>query len=92
MANRFEGRIKRLEALQRDDVESIVDGLDGYQSEALLIHLLAHLEGEDGPTDERLRQTPMNRARYDAVLASIPPGVAERLMAAFVARVLAQAS
>jgi hypothetical protein len=87
MASRFDGRIKRLEAMQGDDVESILDEFDGYQSQAILIHLIAHLEGEEGPSDERLRQTPMNRARYEQVLASIPEGTAERLLAAFLERV-----
>jgi len=87
MASRFEARIKKLEALQGNDVESILDKLDGYESQALLIHLFAHLEVEEGPSDERLRQTPMNRDRYNAALASIPPGVPERLIAAFIARV-----
>jgi hypothetical protein len=88
MASRFDGRIKRLEAMQGDDVESILDELDGYQSQAILMHLIAHLEGEDGPSDERLRQTPLQpRARYEQVLASIPEGTFERLFAAFLERV-----
>jgi hypothetical protein len=84
--NRFDTRLRKLEALQGDDVDSILDELDGYQSQAILLHLIAHLEGEDGPSDERLRQTPMNRARYEQVLASIP-GTSERLLAAVLERV-----
>jgi hypothetical protein len=91
MASRFESRIKRLESVQGEDVDSILDSLKFDQSEALLIHLLAHLEGEEGPTAERLRQFPTKRERYNAALASIPAGVQERFMAAFVARVQAQA-
>jgi hypothetical protein len=98
MANRFEGRLRKLEALQGEEVDAILDGLDGYQSEAILLSLIAFAEGEiaqasglpveDGPSDERLRQTPFSgaRARYEQVLASIPPGVPERLMAAIVER------
>jgi hypothetical protein len=82
MANRFDGRIKRLEALQGEEVDEILDELDGYQSEALLLHLMAFASGEDGPSDEQLRQTPLQpRARYEQVLASIPEGTAERLFA-----------
>ena len=86
MANRFEGRIRRLEALQGDDIDSILDSLHGYQPEALFMHLIAHLEGEEGPSDERLRQTPMNRERYKAALASIPLELQERFFAAILGR------
>lgn len=87
MASRFDGRLKRLEALQGEDVDAILDSLDSYQSQALLIHLIAILEGEEGPSDERRRQTPMNRERYYAALASIPEGTVERLLAAVLERV-----
>jgi hypothetical protein len=90
MPNRFEGRIKRLEALQTDDVESLLDGLNYGQGRAILTYLMALLKGVEEPSDERLRQIPMNRERYSAALASIPPGVPERLMAAFIARVQRQ--
>jgi hypothetical protein len=99
MASRFETRLKKLEAMRGDDVEAILDELDGYQSGAILLHLMAFAEGqiaqapgllvEEGPSDERLRQTPFSgaRARYEQVLASIPEGTVERLLAAFIDRV-----
>jgi hypothetical protein len=89
MASRFDGRVKRLEALRGDDVDTILDELDGYQSGAILLHLMAVAEGQEGPSDERLRQTPFSgaRARYEQVLASIPEGTFERLLAAFIDRV-----
>jgi hypothetical protein len=93
MANRFEGRIKRLEALQGEEVDEITDELDGYQSEALLLHLIALVSGEDGPSDEQLRQTPLQpRSRYEWVLASIPEGTAERLFAACMERMTRKAA
>ena len=82
--------VKRLEALQGDDVDSLLDGLNYEQGQAILTYLMALLKGVEEPSDERLRQTPMNRERYSAALASIPPGVPERLMAAFIARVRRQ--
>jgi hypothetical protein len=89
MASRFETRLKKLEAMRGDDVEAILDELDGYQSGAILLHFMAFVEGQEGPSDERLRQTPFSgaRARYEQVLASIPEGTFERLLAAFIDRV-----
>jgi hypothetical protein len=87
MASRFDGRVKRLEALRGDDVESILDGLSHEQSHALLNHLIGLFEDVEEPSDERLRQSPVNRARYEQVLASIPEGTFERLLAAFIDRV-----
>jgi hypothetical protein len=87
MGSKFETRLKKLEAMRGDEVESILDGLNYEQGHALLTCLIAHLEGEEGPSHERLRQSPMNQARYEQVLASIPEGVLERLLAAFINRV-----
>jgi hypothetical protein len=87
MANRFDGRIKRLEALQGDDIDSLLDGLNYERGHTLLTLLMVLLKGVEEPSDERLRQSPMNRARYEQVLASIPEGTFERLLAAFIERV-----
>jgi hypothetical protein len=89
MTSRLAYRLRRVEerAGLVNEVEAILDSLDGYQSQAILLHLIAHLEGEEGPSDERLRQTPMNRARYEQVLASLPEGTVERLLAAILERV-----
>jgi hypothetical protein len=87
MANRFDGRLKKLEAMQGDDVEAILDGLNYEQGHALMNHLLGLLEDVEEPSDERLRQSPVNRTPYEQVLASIPEGTVERLLAAFIDRV-----
>jgi hypothetical protein len=87
MASRFDGRVKRLEALRGDDVDTILDGLNYEQGQALMNHLIGLLEDVEEPSDERLRQSPVNRARYEQVLASIPEGTFERLLAAFIDRV-----
>jgi hypothetical protein len=87
MGSRFETRLKKLEAMKGDDVDSILDGLSYEQRQAFFILLMALLEGVEEPSDERLRQSPMNRARYEQELASIPEGVFERLLAAFIDRV-----
>jgi hypothetical protein len=87
MPNRFDGRLKKLEAMQGDDVESILDGLSHEQSHALLAFLMALLEGEEGPSDERLRGSYLSRDRFAAALASIPDGTVERLLAGFLERV-----
>jgi hypothetical protein len=87
MANRFDGRLKKLEAMQGDDVESILDGLSHEEGHALLTYLLALLEGEEGPSDERLRGSYLSRDRFAAALASIPDGTVERLLAGFIERV-----
>jgi hypothetical protein len=87
MASRFDGRVKRLEALRGDDVDTILDGLNYEQGQALMNHLIGLLEDVEEPSDERLRQSPVNRARYEQVLASIPEGTFERLLAAFLERV-----
>jgi hypothetical protein len=90
MASRFDGRLKRLEALQGDDVDAILDVLSFEQGQALRNHLFAllnaSLSGTDPHSDELLR-TPMSRARYEQVLASLPEGTVERLLAAILERV-----
>jgi hypothetical protein len=92
MANRFDGRLKKLEAMQGDDVESILDGLSYEQGMVLQVHMIAQikgsLEGGDGkPEDWELSRIPLRRDQYTAALASIPSGVPERLLAAFMERV-----
>jgi hypothetical protein len=92
MANRFDGRLKKLEALKGDDVESILDGLSCEQGMALQVHMIAQIKGSlesgDGePEDWELSRIPLRRDQYTAALASIPSGVPERLLAAFMERV-----
>jgi hypothetical protein len=93
MANRLDGRLRRLEALQGDDVDAILDDLSFEQGQALLNHLLAQLNASMSGTDLRseedklLLRSPMNRERYERVLASIPEGTVERLLAAILERV-----
>ena len=100
MRSRLAYRVRRVEerAGLVNEVDAILDSLDGYQSQAILLRLVAYVEGqfaradglpvEEGPSDERLRQTPLQpRARYEQVLASIPEGTFERLLAAFLERV-----
>jgi hypothetical protein len=87
---RFDARVKRLEALRGDDVDSILDDLNYEQGQALLTYLMALLEGGEEPSDERLRGSYLSRDRHAAAWASIPLGVPERLMAAFIARVQRQ--
>jgi hypothetical protein len=48
---------------------------------------MALLDGVEEPSDERLRGSGLSRDRYAEALASIPAGVQERLIAAFIARV-----
>jgi hypothetical protein len=90
MASRFDGRLKRLEAMQGDDVDAILDDLSFEQGQALRNHLLARLNASLSGTDphsEELLRTPMSRDRYDAALASIPPELQERFFAALLERV-----
>lgn len=81
-----------------DEVEAILGTLDPYQSQAILLHLLAYFKGqlaeasglsvEEGPNDAELRATPLQpRAKYEQILASIPEGTFERLLAAHIERV-----
>ena len=76
MANRFKGRIKRLEALQ--DGAGLFDEFTYEQKEALLV-CLSELDGDDAGGN--LSRSGMSRAGYEAALASISPGVVERLVA-----------
>jgi hypothetical protein len=87
MGSRFETRLKKLEAMQGDDAKSILDGLNYEQGVALLTLLMALVEGVEEPSDKRLRQSPVNRARNEQVLASIPDGTFERLLSGFLERV-----
>jgi hypothetical protein len=89
MASRLESRIKRLEALKGDDVDAILDALSYEQRQAFLSYLIALLDGEEEPSNESLSRIPLSRDRYVEAMASIPAGVQERLIAAFVARVQA---
>jgi hypothetical protein len=87
MASRLDSRIKRLEVLRGDDVNAILDRLAPEQSRALLILMMALLNGAWEPSDEILEQT-MSRERYKAALSSVPEEIQERFIAAFVARSL----
>jgi hypothetical protein len=84
--SRLEGRIKRLEALQGEEVDTILDDLNYEQGQALLTLLMALLDGVEEPSDERLSGSGLSRDRYAEALASIPLKVQERFIAAFVAR------
>ena len=75
MGNRFDGRIKRLEALCSDN--SILDEFDTQQKKALVVSLSV-LDGQE-PT-EALAHERMSRESYEAALASIPPGLLQRLV------------
>jgi hypothetical protein len=86
MASRLEGRIKRLEALQGDEVEAILDSLGYEQGQALLVLMMALLNGAEEPGEKGLQQVSMSRERYKAALASIPDEVQGRFIAAAVAR------
>jgi hypothetical protein len=100
MTSRLAYRLRRVEerAGLLNEVDTILDSLDGYQSRAIMLRLVAFVEcqfaradglhAEGGPSDEDLRQPPLQpRARYEQVLASIPEGTFERLLAAFIDRV-----
>jgi hypothetical protein len=87
MGSRFETRLKKLEAMQGDDVESILEGLNYEQGVALLTLLMALLDGAEQPRDERLRGCGLSRDRYSEALASIPEGTFERLLAGYLERV-----
>jgi hypothetical protein len=87
VANRFDGRIKRLEALRGEEVDAILDRLAHEQGQALLILMMALLNGVEEPSDECFQQTSMSRERYKAAIANIPEELQERFIAAFVARV-----
>jgi hypothetical protein len=89
--SRLEGRIKRLEALQGEEVDTILDDLNYEQGQAILTYLMALLRGAEEPSDEHLRGSGLSRDRYAEALASIPLKLQERFIAAFVARTMEKA-
>jgi hypothetical protein len=98
MTSRFDGRIKRLEAMRGEEVYALLAGLSSDQRGAFLNYLLAQLEASLGNVSSyeeavttRLMSSPLTRARYDAVLESIPLELQERILDAYIAKVETQA-
>jgi hypothetical protein len=99
VTSRLANRLRRVEerAGLVDEVEAILNEVNIWHTDALLLQLIAFIEdaiaaaaGEHvtgGPSDEMLRTSHLGtRAKYETALAEIPPGTFERLLAAFVAR------
>jgi hypothetical protein len=93
--NRLEYRLKRLEAAagQTDPVSAILDEIDIWHVDALLLQviaIIAEASGElvkGGPTAAMLRTSHIGtREKYEAAIAQIPEGTAGRLLSAFIAR------
>ena len=87
----IEARLRKLEAIQGDDVDSLLDGLNYEQGQALLTYLMALHGGVEEPSNERLRGSGLSRDRYEAALASVPTELRERFIAAYVARAVERA-
>jgi hypothetical protein len=77
MAGRFDARAKRLEALQGDDVDSLLEEFNYEQGQAILTYLMAFLDDVDEPSNENLSSRGLGSDRYTAALASIPPELRE---------------
>jgi hypothetical protein len=91
MTSPLESRLKRLEqkAGSTDQVQQILDSVGMWTADALLLQVIAIIGELDAgvPTAAMLRTSHIGtREKYEAAIAQIPEGTAERLLSAFIAR------
>lgn len=71
MGNRFDARLNRLEALQGEEIDTILSDLSPEQGKAMMVHGIALLQDEEEPNSEDLWRAGLTKARHDAALASL---------------------
>lgn len=67
MGNRFDARLNRLEALQGEEIDTILSDLSPEQGKAMMVLL----QDEEDPNSEDLWRAGLTKARHDAALASL---------------------
>lgn len=67
MGNRFDARLNRLEALQGEEIDTILSDLSPEQGKAMMVLL----QDEEEPNSEDLWRAGLTKARHDAALASL---------------------
>lgn len=67
MGNRFDARLNRLEALEGEEIDTILSDLSPEQGKAMMVLL----QDEEEPNSEDLWRAGLTKARHDAALASL---------------------